>query len=231
MRLRMHDVFHMPGARILSRCTPPHGKRRGESVVLGMNYLAHFYLSGSDTGLLLGNFLADGVKGSKYLAYSQEIQKGIRMHRFIDQYTDTHEITELTKARLRPEFHHYAPVIQDVFYDHFLAANWKDFHPQPLSEFAQDVYAKLEEHNELYPLKMQYGLKYMKMHDWLTSYATIEGIHGALTGMSRRTPYVSHMEVASLALARDYEAYHKEFNAFFPQLESACAAFLGAYTP
>jgi acyl carrier protein phosphodiesterase len=196
-----------------------------------MNYLAHFYLSGNDTGLLLGNFMADSVKGNKYLAYAPEIQKGIRMHRFIDQYTDTHEITEQTKARLRPEFHHYAPVIQDVFYDHFLAANWKDFHPKPLNEFAREVYARLEEHNTLYPEKTQIGLKYMKMHDWLTSYASMEGIHAALTGMSRRTPYVSHMEVASLALARDYAAYYEEFKAFFPQLETACAEFLRTYTP
>jgi acyl carrier protein phosphodiesterase len=196
-----------------------------------MNYLAHFYLSGNDTGLLLGNFLADGVKGNKYREYPAEIQRGIRMHRFIDQYTDTHEVTERTKARLRPKFHHYAPVIQDVFYDHFLAADWNRFHSQPLKQFAASVYGKLEADQASFPEKSRHMLKYMKMHDWLTSYASIEGIHAVLTGMSRRTPYVSHMEVASLALARDYDAYHQEFKAFFPQLEAACAEFLQTYTP
>jgi acyl carrier protein phosphodiesterase len=190
-----------------------------------MNFLAHFYLSGNDTGLLQGNFLADAVKGKKHLEYSAEIQKGILMHRFIDHYTDTHAVTERTKARLRPEFHHYAPVIVDVFYDHFLAINWKQYSEIPLTEYAQMIYSKLEENSDVFPEKSKHILKYMKMHDWLNAYATVEGIGVVLTGMSRRTPYVSGMENGAAALRKDYDACEKDFKEFFPELISATVSY------
>ena len=56
-----------------------------------MNYLAHFYLSHHDENLIVGNYIADDIKGNKYLDYPQEIQKGILLHRLIDDYTDNHQ--------------------------------------------------------------------------------------------------------------------------------------------
>jgi len=194
-----------------------------------MNFLAHFYLSGTDTGLLQGNFLADAVKGKKYLDYSPEIQKGILMHRFIDHFTDTHPVTERTKIRLRAEFHHYAPVVVDVYYDHFLAAGWKEYSEIPLKHYANQVYKTLEENSEFYPGKSKHILKYMKMHDWLNAYTTIEGIGVVLTGMSRRTPYVSGMENGAAALKKDYSECKVDFEEFFPELKKACTEFLATY--
>lgn len=191
-----------------------------------MNFLAHFYLSGKDPGLLLGNFLADSVKGKKYLEYSAEIQEGILMHRFIDHFTDTHEVVMRTKQRLRPEFHHYAPVVADVFYDHFLAAEWKRYSDKDLGVYAAEVYARLEEHEMLFPEKSKFILKYMKQRDWLNAYASVEGIRIVLTGMSRRTPYVSHMEKGATALVKDYNEYKADFEEFFPVLEAACKKWL-----
>ena len=55
-----------------------------------MNFLAHIYLSGEDEGLTIGNFIADSIKGKKYLNFKKEIQKGILLHRSIDTFTDQH---------------------------------------------------------------------------------------------------------------------------------------------
>lgn len=191
-----------------------------------MNFLAHFYLSGNDTGLLLGNFLADAVKGKKYLDFSPEIQRGILMHRFIDHFTDTHEVTEQTKVRLRPRFHHYAPVVVDVFFDHFLAKNWSNYSDIPLGDFAEKTYATLYAHSDVFPEKSKHILKYMEMHDWLSTYASVEGIDGVMRGMARRTPFVSGMEKSGEALVEHYAAYEADFDAFFPQLQEACAKFI-----
>ena len=57
-----------------------------------MNYLAHAYLSGNDIPLSVGNFIADSVKGKKYLSYPAKIIRGILLHRAIDHYTDNHLI-------------------------------------------------------------------------------------------------------------------------------------------
>jgi acyl carrier protein phosphodiesterase len=192
-----------------------------------VNFLAHFYLSGNDTGLLLGNFLADSVKGKKYLEYPPEVQKGILMHRFIDHFTDTHPVTEKTKIRLRPRFHHYAPVVVDVFYDHFLAKNFDRYSAVPLKQYAQDVYNKLDAQSSGFPDKSRHFLKYMRMYDWLNAYASVEGIGEVMQGMSRRTPFRSGMENGAEALREFYAEYEADFDEFFPQLQEACAVHLG----
>ena len=194
-----------------------------------MNYLAHFYLSGNDTGLLLGNFIADSVKGKKYQQFPAEIQRGVLMHRFIDHYTDNHPIVEETKKRLRPEYHHYAPVIADVFYDHFLAADWRSHFHVTIEIYAKAVYKLLDDNIRLIPDRSRFTLKFMKQDDWLSSYASLEGIHEVLVGMSRRTPFESGMERASWSLGRDYSQYKKEFDAFFPELKAACERFIAEH--
>ncbi|HET6991443.1 MAG TPA: ACP phosphodiesterase [Bacteroidia bacterium] len=183
-----------------------------------MNYLAHFYLSGSHEHLLLGNFIADAVKGKQLEAYSDELQRGIRMHRAIDFYTDTHPVTSRSKDRLRGQFNHYSGVIVDIFYDHFLARNWDEFSKEPLSEYSQRIYSLLEVHAANFPDRPRHMLPFMKNHDWLMTYRRIEGIRNVLTGMSRRAKFESKMELAADVLEKDYEFFEKDFREFFPQL-------------
>ena len=61
-------------------------------------------------------------------------------------------------------------------------------------------------------------LPHMIEFDWLTNYAHLEGIMGALSGLSRRTKYESGMEYAVSDLKQDYDAYRCEFELFFPEL-------------
>ncbi len=191
-----------------------------------MNFLAHFYLSGNNRDLLIGNFIADAVKGSRYNEYPDEIRKGILMHRHIDHFTDTHDVVRQSKLRLRSEFRHYAPVIVDVFYDHFLAASWETYGKGELKEYAAKVYSTLEAAAEHLPDKSRYMLPFMKKNDWLSAYSNVDGIHTVLSGMSRRTPYKSGMEKAARALEADYDLYKQEFELFFPELIVASQDFV-----
>ena len=152
-----------------------------------MNYLAHLYLSGNQPMLMIGNFIADHVKGKQFLLFNKEIQKGILLHRSIDTFTDQHPVVEQSKRLLRPHFRKYAPVIVDVFYDHFLARDWKHYHTEELKNYASSVYQLMENNSILLPERAIYMLGYMKKHDWLSGYATIEGMQHALSGLSRRT--------------------------------------------
>ncbi|MBT6082766.1 MAG: DUF479 domain-containing protein, partial [Polaribacter sp.] len=48
-----------------------------------MNFLAHLYLSQNNTNLMIGNFIADHIRGNHYKEYSNEIQQGVFLHRAI----------------------------------------------------------------------------------------------------------------------------------------------------
>lgn len=185
-----------------------------------MNFLAHAYLSGEDKKVLLGNFIGDFIKGRQALSqFDSQIVRGVELHRAIDEFTDNHLVVHESKKRLRPKYRHYAGVIVDVFYDHFLAANWKTFHDQPLGIFAGDIYQAMQSFSEILPDRFKQMLPYMIRGNWLLSYREVEGIHRALSGMARRSPYNSKMEEASADLTAHYEAFKVEFLAFFPDLE------------
>ena len=85
-----------------------------------MNFLAHIYLSGENDLLKIGNFMADGIHGKAPESLPADVQKGIVLHRHIDTYTDAHPIFRQSTKRLHPVYHHYAGVIIDIYYDHFL---------------------------------------------------------------------------------------------------------------
>lgn len=66
-----------------------------------MNWLAHVFLSELDVDFQMGNFLADPLKGKVWENATLQIKKGMDTHKIIDSYTDSHEITSLSKRRLR----------------------------------------------------------------------------------------------------------------------------------
>jgi acyl carrier protein phosphodiesterase len=179
-----------------------------------MNFLGHFYLSHHDEDLLVGNFIADFVKGKKYLNYPPKIAEGIMMHRNIDQFTDSHAITRLGKKRLFPTHRHYAGVIMDMYYDHFLAKFWTQYHPEALPLFSAKVFDVLESCWQVLPEKSQQMLPYMKSGQWLTRYATLSGLGRSLSGMAKRLNNHSKLEFATVQLEEHYEAYGVEAGIF-----------------
>lgn len=195
-----------------------------------MNFLAHLYLSGDDAKLMVGNFIGDFVKGKSALdSFDKRIVQGIELHRSIDQFTDTHPIVSRSKDRLREKYRHYSGVIVDVFYDHFLAHNWKDYHAEPLMAYALNAYRTIESFDPILPAEVKTMLPYMKRGNWLVGYSFVEGIHRALSGMASRTTFVSKMDEASRDLITHYDTFEKEFREFFPQLNAHCVQKIEAW--
>lgn len=192
-----------------------------------MNFLAHAYLSGDDKKILVGNVIADFIKGRQALSQLEaQVARGVEFHRAIDEYTDNHPVVHKSKNRLRPKYRHYSGVIVDVFYDHFLAANWKDFHAEPLGVFARQTYKTLQTFSDVLPAAFKQMFPYMIKGNWLVSYAHVSGIHQALSGMASRTPYESKMDEASLDLREHYQEFNNEFVSFFSDLTRFSKAYL-----
>jgi acyl carrier protein phosphodiesterase len=135
-----------------------------------MNFLAHLFLTGKNEPLLVGNFLGDFLTNRQVAALPHPIQQGVKIHRQIDAFTDSHEQVRRSAARLRPVHGKYAPVILDVFFDYILVENWQHFSAEPLGEFAGFAYATLEKHVHLMPVFLQERLPLMIADDWLVRY-------------------------------------------------------------
>jgi acyl carrier protein phosphodiesterase len=183
-----------------------------------MNFLGHIFLSGEDNEILLGNFFADHVKGKTQHDYSQGIMKGIQLHRAIDHFTDHHAIVIQGVKRLNGDFGRYGSVIIDMYYDHFLASLWSDYHDIPLERFSAIIYARLLPFLKIMPSKTQHMLPYMIGNNWLAAYAGTEGLSRALNGMSNRARFHSGMEHATHFLIDNYDSFKEEFRLFMPDI-------------
>lgn len=185
-----------------------------------MNFLAHIYLSGDDDMVKIGNFMADSIHGRKPESFPYGIQKGIMLHRAIDSFTDAHPVFRQTTKRLHARYHHYAGVIADVYYDHFLAKNWKDYHPDPLEKFADDFYKLLNANFLLLAEQTKQIVPYMIRDNWLAGNAHLDGIARTLKQIDRRTGNKSGMSTAIEELTEFYDEFGSDFRIFFEAVRS-----------
>lgn len=169
---------------------------------------------------MIGNFIADAIKGSHYNHFNDQIQAGIIIHRAIDSYTDAHPIVRISKRRLHERYGHYDGVIIDILYDHFLAKNWNKYSEIPLDIYTKSVYKLLQDNYGILPAKTQSYLPIMMEQNWLLKYRSIEGISDILKGMNRRTKGRSKMNLASEDLLLHYQEFEDDFSAFFIDLEN-----------
>lgn len=153
------------------------------------------------------------------------ISKGIVLHREIDRYTDLHEIVGQSKDRLRKKYRHYSGVIVDMFYDHFLSKNFSDYHSESVLVFTERHYKNLTAFLPQMPERAQQMLPYMVRNNWLAAYGEMEGLHRALSGMTRRTRYESKMDESVQDLVAHYDGFETEFRAFFIELERHISQF------
>lgn len=183
-----------------------------------MNYLAHLYLSGRNREVMVGNFIADDVKGRRLDSYSAGVRRGILLHRQIDQYMDSHEIAAEGRVRLYPIYHHYAGVVNDMFYDHFLAADWRLYSAEPLWRYSVFCYTTLLSHWFELPVSVRGYLPYIILRRRLTAYAKVSGIRESLDIMSRHSSLPGRTDDAICILLDHYEEYRTEFHSFFAQI-------------
>ena len=173
---------------------------------------------------MIGNFIADFVKGKQKDSYPDGIRKGIELHRAIDDFTDHHPITEESKARLRPLYRKYSGVIVDLYYDHFLAANFNRYSDLTLVEYSAQTYRYISEYESILPDGVKFFLPYMVEKNWLLNYATVAGIGRALSGLSTRVSFENKMNESVRELEQYYELFENEFTRFFPELVTFAAA-------
>ncbi len=183
-----------------------------------MNYLAHTYFSIDDKEIMIGSFIADSVKGKQIDNYSIKVKQGIILHRTIDNFTDSHPIVKQSIKRLDGQFAKYGPVVIDMFYDHFLAANWENYHSANLKDYTKNIYSILFSNYLILPPKIKRILPFMSSQNWLYNYKSIEGIGKSLSGLATRTPHKSNMEFAYLILHEKYYYFYNDFKSLFSDL-------------
>ena len=186
-----------------------------------MNYLAHAWLSFHQPEITVGNMISDFVKGKKQFDFSPGIQKGIRLHRAIDEFTDIHPATKQLKEFFRPDYRLYAGAFSDVAYDHFLANDKNEFpSASALQAFSASVYSIIDEYLHESPASFQRLFTYMKTQDWLFHYRDQWLIERSFLGLERRAVYLQESGIAFNIFRENIDAMRSCYCSFFPELKA-----------
>ena len=174
-----------------------------------MNFLAHSILSPKDPLVMLGNLCGDFIKGSKFEGLNASIVEGVRLHRSIDSFTDSHQLFKEAKTIVRPHFKLFSGVVIDMFLDYFIAKNHSS-----LKKHAQYVYDSAHVHSVNLPDSFNNLLFYMEKYNWLESYAELEGLRRIMLQMRKRIGDKSPLEESVDILIQKED----EFNLLFTQI-------------
>ena len=185
-----------------------------------MNFLAHVMLSSHDSEEMVGNLLGDFVRKGGEGAFSETMQQGIELHRRIDGFTDRHPVFMRSRRRIRPELRRYGGIAVDLFYDHFLAREFSNYHDIPLEQFADHLYRLLEQYEPQLPPRLRQIMPSMMERNWFVSYREVDAIERALSRISLRLSRPNALGETAEDLRLNYDDFAADFEAFFPELQA-----------
>jgi len=184
-----------------------------------VNFLAHFHLAWPDPGLVAGALDGDFRKGRLQGQLPSALEKGIRLHRAIDAYTDDHPAVRNLRSRFPRHLRRYAGIVIDLAFDHYLSRHWHRYEDRELRDFNRQVLALLQSQADLLSGNARHMLARLQRHDLLNRYrdwpiitATAERIGARLRG-----------DNPLAALDRDLDdlrpSIEAAFLAFYPDLQ------------
>ncbi len=190
-----------------------------------MNYLAHAYFSFNHPQVLVGNIISDFVKGKQQYNFPDGIQKGIQLHRAIDNFTDTHKAISKAKELFKPHIGLYAGAFTDIAFDYFLANDTTTFATDKhLFEFTQNIYQTLHDHQQYLPEKFKAVFPHMQQHNWLYNYKLQAGIEKSFSGLTRRAKYINTTHESYKVFVTNInilQGYYDEFIADLKQFSNS----------
>lgn len=187
-----------------------------------LNYLAHIFLSGNHSEIQIGNFIGDFVKGSKYNLYPPEIRFGILFHRKIDEFTDKHPVVIQVNNLLKPTFGRYSAIISDMYFDYFLARNFKKYSTISLGVFALRFYFFALFYYKYLPNRVRGFIFHFIFTNRLKKYGSLDGLKQSLEIMAHFKVKAIQPEKTISFLMHRHDQLEAMFFDFFEELIVFC---------
>ena len=187
-----------------------------------MNILAHLHLASLVSSSLIGNTVADFVKGDPYITYANDIADGIMLHRKIDNMTDS--LLEVKQAKLlfRQTHRRVASIALDIVWDHFLSKQWLTFGIMgTVREFNQYTKQQIQPFITQYPIDYQNFMQAMWQGEWLENYASIDFIEKVLSGMAKRRPKLFLLKENIIDIQQNYSELKALFAVLYPKIRTS----------
>ncbi len=194
-----------------------------------MNWLAHIFLSKSNIDYQLGNLLADPCKGWAFDGASEDFKQGMKMHMFIDTYTDHHSHFLMSKSRLNKRGHLKGVVI-DLTYDLVLTQNWQQYAHSNLNDFLDTFYTQAQKAITMYPPELKRFVEKLIESDHLRNYKNLDDLAHTFGRVDTRLSQKVLKKETTLSylpmVEENMAAISEDFKCFFPELLASVNAKL-----
>lgn len=195
-----------------------------------LNYIAHIHIGIHTQTSLLGNFLGDFIKGSQLQHLPFEIEQGIRLHRSIDVFTDSHPLVIELRRYFPRDIRRMAGVIIDIYFDYLLMQTWKRYSGTHFNTVFADFYQQLEQFSLPDNTHFQKVAEGIKKHQWLNEYMNIETCFRAFVSIENRLKHkVVFAKKAQLFLLQYGDLLESSFQQFYPECLDHGLKFVRSY--
>ncbi len=182
-----------------------------------MNLLAHLHLSaGLSAEETAGNVLADFLPND--LAAPPGIERGIKLHRDIDGFTDRHPLVAEARTLISRERRRLASIIIDIAFDYTLCQKWDDHSDTPLPQFIEEGYSTIQYGSRELGDIAHRLTSHMRQKKWLESYASVEGMALTFERITYRSDAVKKLLGAEGEIVEKLPELQQLFDRFYPEL-------------
>lgn len=189
-----------------------------------MNFLAHLHLASLANSSLLGNLMADFVRGNPHNDWPESVAEGILHHRRIDVMTDSLPEVRAAREFFRAETRRVSPITLDVVWDHFLSLHWDKIVPEiSLPAFLAHAKSVIEPELPSTPERFQNLNRYLWTQRWMERYAEPDYLQNVLSGMASRRPRLAALEDSWQDFSDNYEQLNAFFWQFYPVMMEKAA--------
>jgi len=190
-----------------------------------MNFLAHTLLAFDEPELMVGQFCGDFIRGSDLKRFPKRMAEGIRLHRHVDAFTDSHPAIEACKADFGKR-RRFAGIILDVWFDHCLARSWQNYSPLTLHDHAQNVSQILSENQVWLPKPASDLAHILQREAVFESYVSPESVGRTLKRIARRSPRMQPLAGGLQDILDRQPQIDDAFRALWPDLQGSAERFV-----
>ena len=185
-----------------------------------MNYFAHLVLAQPTVESTVGNLLGDFARGLDQQQLGPAIMAGLRNHRAVDRFTDSHPLVKEMKLTFSAGRRRFAGIALDIYFDYLLINHWDSFEERSLADLIAGFYQRMTEGREMMPGEnMRHVTGRMIEYDWFGSYREIDVIAESLDRVAERIRFANQFNNAIEDLQRNHDMIRDGFVEFYPQLQ------------
>jgi acyl carrier protein phosphodiesterase len=187
-----------------------------------LNFLAHFQLAWPDDGLIAGALEGDYCKGPLRGELPAHIEQGVKLHRAIDAYTDSHPIIVSLRTQFPDHLRRYAGIIVDIAFDHYLTTYWAQFGSESLQDFNRSIYSSLDKQEALLSAGSRTMIKRLVDYDILNAYHRWDAVPATVSRVGERFKRGNPLQDTHAAIDPLRAQLEQAFLNFYPELQNFC---------